>query len=124
MVYVRLAQDWTDAGGVAHTAGAMVDVDAVTLAELEASGVVTESDPPPALGGDGGSTDTGWAGPSDGDGSTDTGWAGPSDGDGSTDTGWAGPSGDGSTDSGWVGPSDDGGSTDTGWAGPSGAGGG
>jgi hypothetical protein len=40
MVYVRLAQDWTDDGGTAHIAGDMVDVDAVTLAELEADGVV------------------------------------------------------------------------------------
>lgn len=40
MVYVRLAKDWTDGTGAAHDAGDMVDVDAVTLAELEATGVV------------------------------------------------------------------------------------
>jgi hypothetical protein len=44
MVYVRLAQGWTDGGGAAHGAGDMVDVDAVTLAELEANGVVTAPD--------------------------------------------------------------------------------
>jgi hypothetical protein len=41
MVYVRLARDWTDSTGAAHAAGEMVDVDAVTLAELEATGVVS-----------------------------------------------------------------------------------
>jgi hypothetical protein len=44
MVYVRLAQDWTDNGGAAHTAGDMVDIDAVTLAELEADGVVASTE--------------------------------------------------------------------------------
>jgi hypothetical protein len=44
MVYVRLAQGWTDGGGAAHVAGDMVDVDAVTLAELEAEGVVATTD--------------------------------------------------------------------------------
>jgi hypothetical protein len=44
MVYVRLARDWTDGGGAAHGAGDMVDVDAVTLAELEADGVVACAD--------------------------------------------------------------------------------
>jgi hypothetical protein len=44
MVYVRLAQGWTDGGGAAHVAGDMVDVDAVTLAKLEAEGVVATTD--------------------------------------------------------------------------------
>lgn len=44
MVYVRLAQGWTDGGGAAYAAGDMVDVDAVTLAELEAKGVVATTD--------------------------------------------------------------------------------
>jgi hypothetical protein len=43
---VRLAQTWTDAGGAAHRAGELVDVDAITLAKLEASGVVTPVDAP------------------------------------------------------------------------------
>jgi hypothetical protein len=44
MVYVRLAQGWTDGGGADHVAGDMVDVDAVTLARLEAEGVVATTD--------------------------------------------------------------------------------
>jgi hypothetical protein len=44
MVYVRLAQGWTDGGGAAHGAGDMVDVDPVTLAELEAGGVVASAE--------------------------------------------------------------------------------
>jgi hypothetical protein len=46
---VRLAQTWTDAGGAAHRAGELVDVDAITLAKLEAAGVVTptEAEEPP-----------------------------------------------------------------------------
>ncbi|NJC69722.1 hypothetical protein HC031_08310 [Planosporangium thailandense] len=44
MVYVRLARDWTDDEGLEHDAGDMVDVDAVTLAQLEADGVVEASD--------------------------------------------------------------------------------
>ncbi len=64
MVYVKLEGDWTDADGVAHAAGESVDVDAATLAALQAEGIVSE-----------GSTSkdgTEWAGP----GST-TAWAGP-----------------------------------------------
>jgi hypothetical protein len=48
MVYVRLAQDWIDGTGAARAAGDMVDVDAGTLAELEAAGVVTGPVEPPA----------------------------------------------------------------------------
>jgi hypothetical protein len=59
MVYVQLEHDWTDANGVTHAAGEQVDVDAATLAKLQAEGIV------------GGET-TNWAGP----GST-TSWAGP-----------------------------------------------
>lgn len=40
MVYVRLAKDWTDGDGRQHRAGDMVDLDAGTLAALEADGVV------------------------------------------------------------------------------------
>lgn len=79
MVYVRLARDWTDGTGTAHQAGDMVDVDAVTLAELEATGVVTDK-----------SASTDWAGPT---GGSDTEWAGPT---GGSDTDWAGPTGGGS----------------------------
>jgi hypothetical protein len=41
MVAVRLAQGWVGFGGSKHFAGEFVDVDAVTLAKLEACGVVT-----------------------------------------------------------------------------------
>ena len=44
MVYVRLARDWTDDGGSGHIAGDLVDVDPVTLAELEADGVVASAE--------------------------------------------------------------------------------
>lgn len=42
MVHVMLAQDWTDGEGTNHAAGTTVDVDAGTLAELEAQGVVAD----------------------------------------------------------------------------------
>jgi hypothetical protein len=63
MVYVRLDGEWTDGEGVNHSAGEMVDVDAATLAKLQADGVVHEG---PA----GGPED--WAGPG-----SSTNWAGP-----------------------------------------------
>jgi hypothetical protein len=44
MVYVQLAREWTDGTGAAHGAGDMIDVDAVTLAELEATGVIAGPD--------------------------------------------------------------------------------
>ncbi|GAA0728146.1 hypothetical protein Drose_29755 [Dactylosporangium roseum] len=40
MPEVRLDRDWTDATGTPHAAGATVEVDATTLAELAAAGVV------------------------------------------------------------------------------------
>ena len=63
MVYVRLARDWTDVGGADHGAGDLVDVDAVTLAELEADGVVATADDEPDP----------WPGPTGGPAS----WPGP-----------------------------------------------
>lgn len=56
MVYVQLDSEWTDADGVTHVAGDMVDVDAATLAELQASGVVNEKD-------SGGGATANWVGP-------------------------------------------------------------
>jgi hypothetical protein len=76
MVYVRLEQDWTDGSGQLHPAGSMVDVDAGTLAQLQAQGIVKETE---------------WVGPSGGG----TDWVGPSGGG----TDWVGPSG-GGTDGG------------------------
>ncbi|WP_245712656.1 hypothetical protein [Micromonospora nigra] len=59
-----LQSDWTDSSGVTHLAGDSVDVDAATLAALQAQGIVSEQS--------GGTKDgTDWAGP----GGTD--WAGP-----------------------------------------------
>ncbi len=37
---VRLAVEWTDPFGIAHNAGDVVDIDVITLAELEEKGVV------------------------------------------------------------------------------------
>lgn len=42
MVDVRLEKSWTDADGVTHPAGETVDVDAATLATLQADGTVKE----------------------------------------------------------------------------------
>jgi hypothetical protein len=41
MVAVRLARGWVGYGGSVHREGDFVDVDAITLAKLEACGVVT-----------------------------------------------------------------------------------
>jgi len=43
MVYVRLEKDWIDKSGVTHAAGASVDVDAATLAALQAKGIVGDT---------------------------------------------------------------------------------
>jgi hypothetical protein len=43
-VYVRLAVDWADPSGAVHGAGEFVDIDVVTLAELEERGVVENAD--------------------------------------------------------------------------------
>lgn len=84
MVAVRLARGWIGYGGAVHRAGELVDVDAVTLARLEASGVVTPSE----------STEK-WPGP------TTAGRArsltGDAD-DGERTTAWAGPTGDSDDD--------------------------
>jgi len=62
MVYVRLEKEWTDGEGVDHSAGEMVDVDAATLAKLQATGVV-------------GGEQTEWIGPTGGKDGTK--WIGP-----------------------------------------------
>jgi len=82
MVYVRLARDWTDRGGAAHGAGDMVDVDAVTLAELEGDGVVATTDR-------GESDAPDWAGPTAPEPPHQhrPGWAGPT----APKPDWAGP---------------------------------
>ncbi|MCF0095100.1 hypothetical protein [Micromonospora sp. MH99] len=60
MVYVKLESDWTDGNGVNHSAGESVDVDAATLATLQAEGIVSEQSHGP--GGDSKGPDK-WAGP-------------------------------------------------------------
>jgi|HigsolmetaAR206D_1030411.scaffolds.fasta_scaffold01252_8 hypothetical protein len=62
MVYVRLEKEWTDGDGVGHSAGDMIDVDAATLAKLQAAGIVAgEGVEPGAKGGPTEGTD--WLGP-------------------------------------------------------------
>jgi len=82
-VYVRLAVDWADPNGGVHGAGDFVDIDVVTLAELEGRGVVENADEidRPA-----------WVGP----GKTEE-WVGPGDGVESPDDGDA-PDADAGTD--------------------------
>ena len=79
---VRLAVPWIDPAGVVHGAGEHVDIDAVTLAELEEQGVVENMTDPK---GD-------WNGP-DGTEATkvdpQTDWNGPDGTEPQTD--WNGP---------------------------------
>jgi hypothetical protein len=108
MVYVLLREGWTDGDGTRHEAGDTVDVDAATLAVLQARGVAPDPD------GDGG-TDS-WAGPTGGDREGTDSWAGPtSDDDASTDS-WAGPTDDDASTDSWAGPTDGEGTES--WAGP------
>jgi hypothetical protein len=67
-VYVRLAAAWTDPAGGVHGAGDLVDIDIVTLAELEEQGVVDNGEP--------GGPD--WVGPGVEDDDTAS-WVGPGD---------------------------------------------
>ena len=62
MVYVRLEREWTDGDGVGHSSGDMIDVDAATLAKLQAAGIVggEGSDRPKSAGG--GNSSTNWPG--------------------------------------------------------------
>lgn len=63
MVYVRLDSEWTDGQGVHHSAGEMVDVDAATLANLQAKGIVGEELSGGGKDGGSGATTQGWIGP-------------------------------------------------------------
>jgi hypothetical protein len=96
MVQVRLAQTWTDTGGAAHRAGDLVDVDAITLAKLEACGVVTPNDSTEPRSG----ATPDWAGPTGPD-TTGPDTTGP-------DTDIAGPTPDiEELTAEWAGPTDD-----------------
>ena len=55
---MRLAVSWTDPAGVSHAAGEIVDIDAITLAQLEEGGVVDDIKEP-----EGTTTEDGWIGP-------------------------------------------------------------
>lgn len=91
MVAVRLARGWIGYGGAVHRAGEFVDVDAVTLAKLEASGVVTPSESTGES-----TSERDWAGPTAEDDERTVAWAGPtSEPDDDEDTDWAGPTGAG-----------------------------
>jgi hypothetical protein len=82
---VRLAVAWTDPLGVAYGAGDLVDIDVVTLAELEELGVVNNMGDPKS---------EGWTGPTspEPDGAADS-WTGPTspEPDDGTADGWTGP---------------------------------
>ena len=74
-MYVRLAVDWADPSGAVHGAGDFVDIDVVTLAELEERGVVENADEinRPAWVGPGKTEEESWVGPGDeADSSDDT----------------------------------------------------
>lgn len=74
---VRLAASWTDPFGIAHDAGEVVDIDAVTLAELEEQGVVDNVDGGEEWGGSESvaEEEPGWLGP--GVAEEEPGWLGP-----------------------------------------------
>jgi hypothetical protein len=84
---VRLAVAWTDPFGVIYGAGDLVDIDAVTLAELEEQGVVENMGDPKT---------EGWTGPTSepGDDAKTDAWTGPTSEPDPTDeaqTDWTGP---------------------------------
>jgi len=67
-VYVRLAAAWADPNGAVHGAGEFVDVDIVTLAELEEQGVVENAEEinrPEWVGPGAPDEGDGWVGPGD-----------------------------------------------------------
>lgn len=86
---VRLAAEWTDPFGIVHDAGDVVDIDVITLAELEERGVVKAmSEEPEEWAGPGEEPEQEptpqWAGP--GEQEADAEWAGPGETEDSEDT--------------------------------------
>jgi hypothetical protein len=97
---VRLALGWTDPFGVSYGAGDLVDIDAVTLAELEEQGVVENmTDPQEAYVGPTGGEDDSYVGPTGAE--TDS-YVGPT---GTDPDGYVGPTGE--DPDGYVGPTEE-----------------
>lgn len=78
---VRLAAEWTDPFGVDHHAGDVVDIDVITLAELEQRGVVQAmSNEPEEWSGPGEETEEAaqeWSGPGAAEETEVEEWSGP-----------------------------------------------
>ena len=97
---VRLAVAWTDPFGVSHCAGDLVDIDAVTLAELEEQGVVENmTDPKEAYVGPTGGEDDSYVGPT---GTQSDSYVGPT---GTDPDGYVGPTSE--DPDGYVGPTEE-----------------
>jgi hypothetical protein len=79
-VLVRLAAEWTDPFGVDHRAGDVVDIDVITLAELEERGVVQAMSEPEE-----------WSGPGEEPEETAPEWSGPGAAEESETEQWSGP---------------------------------
>lgn len=62
---VRLAAEWTDPYGIAHSAGDVVDIDVITLAELEERGVVHTMSEPEEWSGPTEQQEEQWSGPTE-----------------------------------------------------------
>jgi hypothetical protein len=75
-VLVRLAVEWTDPFGIAHDAGDIVDIDVITLAELEERGVVHNMSEPEE-----------WSGPTEQE--PEEQWSGPTEQEPEEE--WSGP---------------------------------
>jgi hypothetical protein len=82
---VRLAMAWIDPAGVVHGAGEHVDIDAITLAELEEQGVVENMTDPKEP----------WTGPTGTEPTSDpqTDWTGPTGSEPDAEADWTGPTG-------------------------------
>ena len=100
-MYVRLAAPWVDAAGMPHRRGEVVDIDAITLAQLEEAGIVTDPSKDQAD----------WIGPTDeGTKTTEASWIGPTDEETKvTEASWIGPTDEGTktTEASWIGPTDE-----------------
>jgi len=97
---VRLAVAWTDPYGITYGAGDLVDIDAVTLAELEEQGVVQNmTEPHESYVGPTGNDPDGYVGPT---GTHKDSYVGPT---GNEPDGYVGPTS--SEPDGYVGPTEE-----------------